>query len=783
MKKKSIIRQCHNWTKRGVAMAMAALLIVSNGVAENGKTITTYAVAANEEEKKGYTKEILDDIAYLYEHNAYVPVEMNNQERLLFLNKNGIAYEEYNGDIYVYYTDKDCIMWRDYGVTLHKVNIINYIQKMAEYIGTGKGTISKEEKNGVYKYTMRVQSTDDIIDLYTYMIDEEYSGSVWNGILNLDVAEVYKDENYIEIQFNWSKDNKLTANCKSSINGTKEKNWCIDKYFELGDWDTGDWSNTDDFINLIEKLQESLTEAFEPVIKQIKEEEEKNILYTDSNNIQYNLLDNGTCTVWNVKNLSGNLTIPSKITYEGEGYIVSGINCSAFVECKDLTGVKIPASVKYVGEEAFSGCTNLENVEMADGVQKIESGAFLNCTKLKKLEIPSSVVELGDNICDADCCISCLEDSKAEEYAKKNKLKYTVISLPKTGDILTDTKNACKVKVIKGYAKGETVSYAGTTKSSATNVTIPNTVTIDNIKYKVVGIADKAFSGNKKIKKVTLGNTVTNIGKEAFKNCSKLQNIVIKADKVTVGSGALKGTQKSLLIKVPNKKVYQFKTYFKGKGNNKAVINSTGKPLPKKDLKQLGIPFDLKKNKAVDIKAIYTKKVGVKKITATVKSIKISKAKKGYKKAVIKVDWRQHLSNKDLSAIQQTIMDGNEGIGGYHYFTVVDKKTGQNLEEDNDYGVKVTQEGYSTYESCPGYGFRGSWDSDHQKYSSKITIIYPSDYKDLCFGVGGEQTKIDADTGNSYGNVGYEFWNGDVTFTKCILYKKNKKNCHFMNIK
>lgn len=139
--------------------------------------------------------------------------------------------------------------------------------------------------------------------------------------------------------------------------------------------------------------------------------------------------------------------------------------------------------------------------------------------------------------------------------------------------VLTDTKNKCQVKVTSSFGNNPTVTYTKSTNTRAGSVTIPATVTIDNVTYKVTSVAASAFSGNKKVTKVTIGGNVTSIGKNAFRNCSKLKNITVKSSTLkTVGGNALKGTNKKLVIKVPSKKVSAYKKLFKGKGNSKVKV-------------------------------------------------------------------------------------------------------------------------------------------------------------------------------------------------------------------
>ena len=170
------------------------------------------------------------------------------------------------------------------------------------------------------------------------------------------------------------------------------------------------------------------------------------------------------------------------------------------------------------------------------------------------------------------------QDDVTSTENPKPTLKPTIppimVSNPaKKGTILKVTSKKCKVKVLSASAKNPTVAYQGTTDKKAKSITIPATVTVDGVTYKVTAIANSAFAGNKKITKVTIGKYVKTIGKKAFQGCSALKNMVVKTNNLkTVGKDALKGTNKKLVIKVPSKKLKNYKKYFKGKGNKKVKV-------------------------------------------------------------------------------------------------------------------------------------------------------------------------------------------------------------------
>lgn len=193
-----------------------------------------------------------------------------------------------------------------------------------------------------------------------------------------------------------------------------------------------------------------------------------------------------------------------------------------------------------------------------------------------------------------------------------------VVSYEK-GAILTDSLTQARYKVVKPGTENATVEYVKST-ATGTSLTVPATVTIDGVIYRVTSIGANAFKNNtkllkvkigenvttigagafygcSKLKSITLGKNVTSIGnkafykctrltkitipskvkkigKQAFYNCRKLKNITIKTSKLTsgrVGSKAFKGIHSKAVIKVPKKKLKSYRKLLKARGIGKKV--------------------------------------------------------------------------------------------------------------------------------------------------------------------------------------------------------------------
>ena len=105
------------------------------------------------------------------------------------------------------------------------------------------------------------------------------------------------------------------------------------------------------------------------------------------------------------------------------------------------------------------------------------------------------------------------------------------------------------------------------TNKKVKSITIPATVTMDGIRYKVTAIGTKAFNGSKKLAKVTIGISIKKISNNAFFKCKSLKMVNIKSvllTKKTASKKAFKGVGKKMVIKVPKKMKKAYVKIFKG---------------------------------------------------------------------------------------------------------------------------------------------------------------------------------------------------------------------------
>ena len=149
-------------------------------------------------------------------------------------------------------------------------------------------------------------------------------------------------------------------------------------------------------------------------------------------------------------------------------------------------------------------------------------------------------------------CNRCGEQ-KAETFEK--------LAYPKAGTKYTVA--GCQYKVTKAGAE---VSLIKANKK-AKRVTIPAVIKVNGVTYKVTSIGAKAFNGNKKLTKVTIGINIKKISNNAFYKCRSLKMVTIKSvllTKKTANKKAFKGISRKMVMKVPKKMKKVYVKIFKG---------------------------------------------------------------------------------------------------------------------------------------------------------------------------------------------------------------------------
>lgn len=106
-------------------------------------------------------------------------------------------------------------------------------------------------------------------------------------------------------------------------------------------------------------------------------------------------------------------------------------------------------------------------------------------------------------------------------------------------------------KVVDAGQNDPKVVFVSPADKGAKTVTVPDTVKVGGVTYKVTSIADNAFKNNKTLKKVVIRGNITSIGKNAFSGCIKLSSVTIGADVTEIKDSAFQGCKELKKVVIP----------------------------------------------------------------------------------------------------------------------------------------------------------------------------------------------------------------------------------------
>lgn len=233
--------------------------------------------------------------------------------------------------------------------------------------------------------------------------------------------------------------------------------------------------------------------------------------------------NNGTIALTRYTGLGSSVVIPESTN----GYTVTSIGSSAFLNCAGVTNVIIPNSVTNIGVQAFTGC-GLTSVVIPDGVVSIEQSAFLNCYDMASLTIGSNVVNIGDYAFGS--CSSLTNVFIPKSVTNINCTAFNVCSSLKA--MTTDEENPAYSSMDGILFDKDQSKLVRCPCGLAGTYAIPTNVTL---------IGDYAFSFCRYLTNVVISSGVTNLGQKALAYCSGLTTFSIPTNVIKVEADAFSG--------------------------------------------------------------------------------------------------------------------------------------------------------------------------------------------------------------------------------------------------
>ena len=335
--------------------------------------------------------------------------------------------------------------------------------------------------------------------------------------------------------------------------------------------------------------------------------------FTDNDGYTYWIDDGKALLVSAPKNVA-TPTVPSEVTYQGAIYPVTGIwkgafaisldwteaNSSADKRNETITSVVLPGSVTQIGERAFYFCKNLTTITVKSTEVSIDYLAFAtqnSSTSGTTVDL-SAATALQINGAGKWAGVKkvILNNENQLDTIKSNVNPNTVAVIGKSGWVMGSDGNWAEqpktnlTATVDGIdwtfdAVGGKATLTSYSPKTIANVTVPSTLTVDEVAYTVTelgaglfgwaGAWNAADSHNKSIKNVVIPKTVTTIGADMFRYSQNLESVTIQGESITFkkertfsNTGSLKVLDMSAVKSITFES--NGTTYFANMGSNKS---------------------------------------------------------------------------------------------------------------------------------------------------------------------------------------------------------------------
>lgn len=172
----------------------------------------------------------------------------------------------------------------------------------------------------------------------------------------------------------------------------------------------------------------------------------------------------------------------------------SAIENGALADCERLSVIAIPNDVVSFGQQAFKNCISLLRIPMPNRLTSIGDLAFMGCNGITEITIPISVSSLGD--CIVKDCLN---------IERINVESGNIAFASKDGVLYTSSLEELLIYPVAHVGENYEVLESA------------------------IRIAPFAFINAKKLRKLTLSETVTSIGEDAFIGCVNLSTLQVRA--------------------------------------------------------------------------------------------------------------------------------------------------------------------------------------------------------------------------------------------------------------
>ena len=223
----------------------------------------------------------------------------------------------------------------------------------------------------------------------------------------------------------------------------------------------------------------------------------------EKDGVRYNILEDNTVELVSAKAAnvySGDFVVPETVTYNGKTYHVERIGFKAFLDCTDLTSIKMHDNMTMMHDKAFAGCSSLKEVVFPSSIKHINSDAFNGCTSLTHVTIPSGLDYLGHSVFENCTGLISATAGSLSPYC------------------FAGCKNLKHVMLDEGITS--IPMWAIVWCESLTDINLPISLT---------SLESFSFSGCSSLERITIPANVSELGEHVFSNCTSLVEVTSEA--------------------------------------------------------------------------------------------------------------------------------------------------------------------------------------------------------------------------------------------------------------
>lgn len=216
----------------------------------------------------------------------------------------------------------------------------------------------------------------------------------------------------------------------------------------------------------------------------------------------------------------------------------------AFWHCENLSNIKFPNTIQYIGYCAFGYCMCLSSIKLPESVFSIGAMAFRICycnnfyqvkSVLEAIIVPhGQIIKFKELLKDAGCDLSIIKEDLANVVEDEFGVAYSRDGL----SLLKASENIKKCRIEDGTAH----------------------------------ICDWAFRGCSLLYEVIIPSSVRCIDFYAFGGCSSLREVFINSSMLSIKEGIFKDCKSLQSIFVPKGKTAKFRELLKNAGCDLSII-------------------------------------------------------------------------------------------------------------------------------------------------------------------------------------------------------------------